>query len=312
MGSVNDQFKTILNTEYSIVDSSIKVFIDANFAAIFKDANVSKDNCVGEDLMVEVLQRRTIANVTEGFVMQVALDYVRFHKELQEGTTWKEVAQRLVPKVIDFSKLSLQELDLTGTYNILLQDILLKVLTETTVANKNGLVGSAKRNDGAGTRELNINLLKTPHKSLPQHVKSQIKFKVNQPCLFQFNVQDQHNQIYADELYMYKRDYSWSNENPWPYRQISWKPAGGIKEVFFGIDIITSKVLAKPNLEIDIDFEMAELSNQFCLDDSNDGKFMDKDERIEIQILEVNGKPFQEAIAFNLGLNLCSLRFWPL
>ena len=42
------------------------------------------------------------------------------------------------------------------------------------------------------------------------------------------------------------------------------------------------------------------------------GKFMDKDERIEIQILEVNGKPFQEAIAFNLGLNLCSLRFWPL
>jgi len=310
--SVNDEFKTVLNTEYRIVDSSIKVFIDANFAAIFKDAKVTEENCVSEDLMVELLQRRTIANVTEGYVMQVALDYVRFHKELHEGTTWKEVAQRLVPKVIDFSKLSLQELDLTGTYNILPKEVLLKVLTETTEANKNALVGSAKRNAAAGARDININLLKTPRKSLPQQVKTQMKFKVNLPCLFQFNLGDQHTHLYSEELSAYKRKVTWNNTMTWPYRKISWKPAGGIEEVIAGTNIGTSKLLAKPNVDIDIEFEMSELSNQFCLSDAKDGKFMDKDERIEIEILEVNGKPFQEAIAFELGVHFCSLRFWPL
>jgi len=214
--------------------------------------------------------------------------------------------------VIDFSKLSLQELDLTGTYNILPNEVLLKVLTETTEANKNSLVGSAKRNAAAGARDININLLKTPRKTLPQQMKTQMNFNFNQPCLFQFNLGDQHTSLYSEELYEYKRKVTWNNTMTWPYKKISWKPIGGIKEVIEGGNIGTFKLLAKPNVDIDIEFEMSELSNQFSLSDAKYGKFVDKDGLIEIEILEVNGKPFQEAIAFDLGVHFCSLRFWPL
>jgi len=120
--------------------------------------------------------------------------------------------------------------------------------------------------------------------------KSTIKFKVNQDALFHFDATKQ-GINYVDML---QESF---------YYGISWEPKDGQKEIVddrdFQENIIIAKFHAKANTEITLEFKMAHGADIFCLDNSCSGmpfgKFSTED--LEVEIIEVNKKPFREAVA---------------
>ena len=288
------KFKTTLESEYGIVAHFSNNFIDANFTKIFKDGQVTETNFVEENLMVDILRRKSVANVTEGFVMQVALNYVRYLEHGGEGDSekWKEAARRIIPKTIDFTKLSMKELDLTGTYKILPEDVKVAIINEIIEKNKNGLVGSAQRS-GSSFVTNSILMYKNAKATFTRN-KSTVKVIVNQDALFQFKRSGQPHQ-------------------PNSYKKITWKPVGGISENYEGGAIDTARMYAPANTKITLEVEMTGKSPQYCFENlASDKKVVPNNQGFELEVLEVNDKPTEEAITYNEGVHFYMISVCPI
>merc|ERR1719319_638586 len=136
--------------------------------------------------------------------------------------------------------------------------------------------------------------------------KYQIKFKVNQDALFHF---DAKNHQYIN----YNQNFEANGCSR--YQCIYWEPKNGRRETE-GCEnsngVITCKFYAAANTEITLGFIMSDMAgtyslNKYFLNDSFIGKFSKED--FEIEIIEVNNKPFREAATSNERLPLAKLSF---
>lgn len=120
----------------------------------------------------------------------------------------------------------------------------------------------------------------------------QIKFKINKDALFSFDAGKQELD-FDDNCKLHNN----SHESPQPYERISWKPQNGLVEIANGKQINSSKFYAEVNIEITLEFELCEGYYAYNLaefPDTHNGKF--KTDDLEIEVIEMNGKPFKEAI----------------
>jgi len=150
--------------------------------------------------------------------------------------------------------------------------------------------------------------------SVNERTNFQLKFKVNQEALFHFDAKNHHNMNYdhQDEVHGVSH-----------YQSISWEPKNGRREIEGGDTIgdngiITCKFYAQANTEITLGLLMScsagtyslkdyILTDGFTLTKSFTGKFSAED--LEIEIIEVNNKPFMEAITSHECLPLAKLSF---
>jgi len=134
----------------------------------------------------------------------------------------------------------------------------------------------------------------------------QIKFKVNQDALFHFDAKNHAYMNYDQQFEAHECS---------RYGSISWEPKNGRREIEGGEysdGVITCKFYAEANTEITLGFIMCERAGTYSLydsilTDSFTGKFSTED--LEIEIIEVNYKPFREAITSHECLPLAKLSF---
>jgi len=134
----------------------------------------------------------------------------------------------------------------------------------------------------------------------------QMKFKVNQDALFHFDTKNQHNMNYDHQLEMHGCSH---------YLSIYWEPKNGRRETEGGEysdGVIACKFYAEANTEITLGFLMSDMAGTYSFEDFNlhdsfTGKFNTED--LEIEIIEVNNKPFREAITSHERLPLAKLSF---
>merc|ERR1719186_2189202 len=130
-------------------------------------------------MMVEMLKKKSLGNnrnVSEGFVLKVALDYVRYWQDSEKEAKRKklnpeDVAKRIIKEVIDFTKLRLDEVDLTKVSAFLPPDVLLKMQTAMNTSYKNGLRTPVYRTENP--EDYIISLAKKPLQELPASKTSQ-------------------------------------------------------------------------------------------------------------------------------------------
>jgi len=135
----------------------------------------------------------------------------------------------------------------------------------------------------------------------------QIKFKINQDAFFFFDV-DKQDLDFEDNCRIHEY-----HESPQPYKRISWKPQNGLKEIATGKQINSSKFYAESNIEITLEFELCRgymAYNVSEIPENQDGKFETDD--VEVKVIEINRKPFNEAITSAERLPLSLLSFQPL
>jgi len=288
-------YKTTFDTEYGIVAHFMFNFIDDNFAQIFKDGQVTENTFVEEKLMVEILARPSLANVTEGDVMHVALNYVKYLQKDERDNSdnvddpWKEAARRIISKAIDFTKLSMKELDLTGSYKILPEDIKLWILHEMINNNKHRLVESVKRSGVLKTYKM-MTYNNRPNRHNNRN-KTNIKIKVNKDSLLQLN----RSRLTSCSTY---------------FKKLVWKPFGGITESYEGTAVDGARMFAPANTEITLEVEMTEMCRQLDPVNMRNGKIPNGGP--QMVVLELNGKSIEEAIAFNGGVFIDYLTFTPI
>jgi len=136
----------------------------------------------------------------------------------------------------------------------------------------------------------------------------QMTFKINKDALLVFNVDKQgtenHENMFIGSI----------------YRSISWEPKNGCCEIAEGKEVLSTKFYAEANIENTLQVEMCDGltfgsfgCGQYMATESkatHSGKF--KKDDLEIEIIKVNGKPFDEAIAANECLPISVLSFQPL
>jgi len=141
----------------------------------------------------------------------------------------------------------------------------------------------------------------------------QIKFKINQDALFLFNIEKQHTDFFeACDDHKFHASH---------YRSISWEPENGPKETALGRQLDKSKFLAEKNVEITLGITM--MCHGFGIHGfvewsprgaerilPRDGKFLSLD--FEVEILEVNGKVYEDALESREHIPLAVLSFQPL
>jgi len=150
--------------------------------------------------------------------------------------------------------------------------------------------------------DVNIGYWHTPRQQTANPKNYQIKFKINQDALFHFDARKQ------GINYEQEQDLSW-------YVGIYWKPENGPKEIVedFNLNPIVTTFYAQANTEITLEFKMDDISGaaKTCSFDDPD-LFNDsplKTEDLEVEILEMNNKPFREAISSKEGLPITKLSF---
>jgi len=136
----------------------------------------------------------------------------------------------------------------------------------------------------------------------------QIKFKINQDALFSFDADKQDLDFHeaCEPFHEY-------HESPQPYERISWKPKNALMERATGKQINTQKFYAESNVEITLEFKLCKGYYAFhCKEfpEVHNGKF--KTDDVVVEVIEVNGKPFKEAITSAERLPLTLLSFQPL
>jgi len=139
----------------------------------------------------------------------------------------------------------------------------------------------------------------TPRRQTANPKNYQIKFKINQDALFHFDAKKQ------GINYEQEQDLSW-------YVGIYWKPKNGPKEIVedFNLNPIVTTFYAQANTEITLEFKMDDEGNTYSFHDNDsftDSPFTTDD--LEVEILEINNKPFREAILNKESLPISKLSF---
>jgi len=133
----------------------------------------------------------------------------------------------------------------------------------------------------------------------------QIKFKVNHNVLFHFDA--------TKQGINYDQDHEVSR-----YIGIYWKPKNGPEEIVedFNEEAIITNFHAEANTEITLKFKMTDGAEIFSFDDEDSysgnpyiPRTIDPIEDFEVDILEMNNKPFREAITNNEGIPISKLCF---
>lgn len=143
-----------------------------------------------------------------------------------------------------------------------------------------------------------------------------ITFKVNQDALLLFDIKKQgttfHEACKEHEFHEGK----FSDESH--YRIISWEPKNGCREIAEGKHVHTTKFYAEANVENTLQLEMCKGFASYGFDEDmiseynsmSTGTF--KTDDLEIKIIEVNGKAFEEAVQTDQRMPLRVLSFQPM
>jgi len=142
--------------------------------------------------------------------------------------------------------------------------------------------------------------------SVNPHTTFQMKFKVNQDALFHFDAKNHHNMNYNQQ---------YEANGCSKYLAIHYKTKNGKIETQGGEEsdgVITCKFFVEANTEVTLWFLLCSTAGTYTLDDfmladSFTGKFSTDD--LEIEIIEVNNKPFIEAITLHKCLPVAKLSF---
>jgi len=144
----------------------------------------------------------------------------------------------------------------------------------------------------------------------------QITFKVNQDALLLFDVDKQRTEFHEACKPHKFHENEFLDESH--YRSISWEPMNGCREIAEGKQVHTTKFFAEANIENTLQVEMCDGFGSFGFAEhiateskaAHGRKF--KTDDLEIEIIQVNGKPFEEAIAADERMPIRVLSFQPL
>jgi len=147
-----------------------------------------------------------------------------------------------------------------------------------------------------------------------------LKFKVNQDALLTF---DQDKQYLLKKEIVFHDDCETQEHHEPHYKSISWEPQNGGREIANGKQINTTKFYAKANIENTLQLEVCQgtedasipfsvygFSDLSYAEVAHNGKF--KTDNLEIEIIEVNGKVFKEAVISDERMPMSVLSFQPL
>jgi len=147
-----------------------------------------------------------------------------------------------------------------------------------------------------------------------------LKFKVNQDALLLFDQDKQYlhrkdNIVFHDSCETIGEGHHESH-----YKSISWEPENGCVEMAKGTQINNTRFYAKENMENTIQFEVCQgeidafatygFSDFSSAEVAHNGTF--KTDSLEIEIIEVNGKSFKEAIISDEQFPMSLFSFQPL
>jgi len=145
----------------------------------------------------------------------------------------------------------------------------------------------------------------------------QIKFKVNQNALLVFDEDKQNVEFHeACQEYHDKKEH-----HDWHFKSISWEPDNGCREIAKGTKIKTTKFYVKANIENTLQLEVCKGDTddfgtfgfaEFTYKDTANlnGKFIT--DNFEIEVIEMNGNGFMEAMISNEQMPMSVLSFQPL
>jgi len=152
----------------------------------------------------------------------------------------------------------------------------------------------------------------------------QLKFKVNQDALLLFD-QDKQNLHGKDEIVFHEacetQEYHKFDGTDWVhqshYKSISWEPENGCREIAKGTQINKTKFYAKANMENTLELEVCQGTVDACptfgfhnFSAAHNGKF--KVDNLEMEIIQMNGKVFKEAVISDERMPMSVLCFQPL
>jgi len=149
-----------------------------------------------------------------------------------------------------------------------------------------------------------------------------LKFKVNQDALLLFDQDKQYLHRKEDIVFHDSCETQDEEHHVSHYKSISWEPESGCTEIAKGTQINTTKFYAKANIENTLQFEVChgEYNPPFGtygfsnFSYAHNGKF--KTDNLEIEIIEVNGTVFKEAVMsdepIHMRMPMSVLSFQPL
>jgi len=147
----------------------------------------------------------------------------------------------------------------------------------------------------------------------------QLKFKVNQDALLLFD-QDKQNLHGKEEIVFHdacKAKNMEHGEHESHYKSISFEPKNGCREMAKGTEINKTKFYAEANIENTLEIEVCQGTVDACptfgfhkFSAAHNGKF--KTDNLEMEIIQMNGKVFKEAVISDERMPMSVLCFQPL